>query len=520
MRNRCSVVCTVVLALVWGLNAAPTRATTSIDLSGTYVSDVSFLDCTLTFTQTGSTLTITGPCGLGAPTPTYSFELSGTVDQATGHFSASGVFHGLCETPGSVTLIGTGDGTQFSGTSTCDSLSTPITGTKCNNGVLDANEDCEDGNTEAGDCCSPTCRHDAAGAACASDSNACTRDACDGAGLCVREADPNAIGAPCTPDSNQCTDEVCNAAGVCVQSNNSKPCDDYNPCTGRDTCALGQCVSGPILPECDGPLDVTGDWEVTSNAGMFAASPFRRFVQKGAVMESTDLESGLSYAVGGVNPAIRLLQAVTLVRVFYTVCGEAINATVSADGETFSGRSTTYCGLDGTFGPYEVSGRRCDPVRGCGCDVDVACVTPDRGTRLAAVMRGDKLLTRVRWNHSDLPPTLDDPMGLDVYRVCMRTAGGWFAETALSGNNNWSRTRTGFRYVDVDGPFRRLWLQETESQAAVSALLIPLAPPSLPLRTPVTLRLIRFGPDPACFETTFDEPIVNTAQRFHARDGQ
>lgn len=50
--------------------------------------------------------------------------------------------------------------------------------------MVDLGEDCDDGNTIDGDCCSASCHFEVAGAPCV-DGNTCTGgDACDGAGAC------------------------------------------------------------------------------------------------------------------------------------------------------------------------------------------------------------------------------------------------------------------------------------------------------------------------------------------------
>ena len=54
---------------------------------------------------------------------------------------------------------------------------------------------------------------------------------------------------------------MCDAAGQCLHTNNSAACDDANPCTTADTCALGTCVGGPIAAVCIGSIDLTGDWQ-------------------------------------------------------------------------------------------------------------------------------------------------------------------------------------------------------------------------------------------------------------------
>src|SRR5205823_1172487 len=55
-------------------------------------------------------------------------------------------------------------------------------GSVCGNGLLEASEQCDDGNRADGDCCSSACQFEAIGSRCFSDGNACTADRCDGAG--------------------------------------------------------------------------------------------------------------------------------------------------------------------------------------------------------------------------------------------------------------------------------------------------------------------------------------------------
>ena len=65
----------------------------------------------------------------------------------------------------------------------------------CGNGVVDFNEQCDDGNLADGDCCSSLCQVDADGTPC-SDGDLCTRnDACSG-GVCRGDATPNPVAAP------------------------------------------------------------------------------------------------------------------------------------------------------------------------------------------------------------------------------------------------------------------------------------------------------------------------------------
>ncbi len=72
-------------------------------------------------------------------------------------------------------------------------LSPPCT---CGDGVLDPGEQCDDGNSADGDCCSSFCLFEPHESACADDGSICTVDYCDGAGNCIH---PVPTGAPvCT----------------------------------------------------------------------------------------------------------------------------------------------------------------------------------------------------------------------------------------------------------------------------------------------------------------------------------
>jgi ELWxxDGT repeat protein/cysteine-rich repeat protein len=91
-------------------------------------------------------------------------------------------------------------------------------GAPCGDGVLHAGEECDDGNSRNGDCCTSTCRLEPAGSPCASDANVCTDDVCDGAGACQHV--DNA--APCS-DGDACTSDVC-SEGTCVSTYEAGAC--------------------------------------------------------------------------------------------------------------------------------------------------------------------------------------------------------------------------------------------------------------------------------------------------------
>jgi cysteine-rich repeat protein len=97
--------------------------------------------------------------------------------------------------------------------------------TLCGNAVVDAseNEQCDDGNTSDGDCCSSTCRFDAAGTPCP-DALVCNGDeTCDGIGVCDGGPIP-----PCD-DGTLCTRDFCAEPGGCV--NDDSPVTDCRTAT-------------------------------------------------------------------------------------------------------------------------------------------------------------------------------------------------------------------------------------------------------------------------------------------------
>lgn len=95
--------------------------------------------------------------------------------------------------------------------------------TRCGDGIVDADERCDDSNTKNGDCCSSSCQ-------------------------------ANPAGHACTSDKNLCTDDVCDGLGVCRHANNSLPCDDGAFCTANDVCHDGACQPGPPL-DCSAAAD-------------------------------------------------------------------------------------------------------------------------------------------------------------------------------------------------------------------------------------------------------------------------
>ncbi len=110
---------------------------------------------------------------------------------------------------------------------------------ECGNGLVENGEQCDDGNTNDGDCCNSGCQFESPGSSCADDSDVCTDDVCDG-------------------------------FGICEHPFNSAPCDDGDQCTANDVCQAGVCLGGdscgdgtadPLCgEECDPPDGLTCDF--------------------------------------------------------------------------------------------------------------------------------------------------------------------------------------------------------------------------------------------------------------------
>jgi len=148
----------------------------------------------------------------------------------------------------------------------------------CGDGATHGAEECDDGNTADGDCCTSDCQSEASGTSC-SDGDACTlADTCDGSGSC-QPGSPLACGdelfcngleqcdsaSGCQPgippeldDGLACTDDQCDEdADAVVHVPKDALCDDGIPCTvGSCNAAVG-CVFEP-LPVCGAFLPSAG----------------------------------------------------------------------------------------------------------------------------------------------------------------------------------------------------------------------------------------------------------------------
>jgi cysteine-rich repeat protein len=205
----------------------------------------------------------------------------GFIDPATGVFEVD-----LGPTPGgpglppcpNATASGTvaADGQTFTGElqsyffkitppAGCFGVFSLLSGTRsrCGDGVVDAGEQCDDGNAADGDCCSRFCGFEAPGSSCGGE---CGSESCDGTGACVPLpaticgttchpgtcsgggcvlGAPAAVDTPCESDFSRCTADTCNGTGLCGGTSMPVVCATCATCD-----VVGGCLDAP-RPACD-----------------------------------------------------------------------------------------------------------------------------------------------------------------------------------------------------------------------------------------------------------------------------
>lgn len=109
----------------------------------------------------------------------------------------------------------------------------------CGNGVPEGIEECDDGNTQDGDCCSSDCAFEAVGSSCADAAFCNGNETCDGSGACL-----SGLPVVCN-DGVACTSDACDEANDrCASVPDNTACtSDGLFCTGQEICdAVVGCV--------------------------------------------------------------------------------------------------------------------------------------------------------------------------------------------------------------------------------------------------------------------------------------
>src|SRR5262249_60197023 len=107
----------------------------------------------------------------------------------------------------------------------------------CGDGILDAGETCDDGNTLPNDCCSPTCQIEPASTICRPATGPCdVQETCNGSATCPADV-LRLAGTMCRAGAG-----VCDGAEVCNGSSGACPPDVKSTAVCRP--AVGPCDGG------------------------------------------------------------------------------------------------------------------------------------------------------------------------------------------------------------------------------------------------------------------------------------
>lgn len=122
----------------------------------------------------------------------------------------------------------------------------------CGNSILEGDEQCDDGNTNNGDCCSSTCQYESAATVCRAMGGICDKpELCDGAGTCPADTYNST-------DVCRASAGICDIAETCPGTGVNCPTDAFN--NSADVCRPSEGVCD-IAEYCDGinttcPFDI------------------------------------------------------------------------------------------------------------------------------------------------------------------------------------------------------------------------------------------------------------------------
>ncbi len=192
--------------------------------------------------------------GVQVAAKSANFGSSSSADMQIGSFNTTNYFDGsmdeirISQTVRSAEWISAAYNNQ-NDPSSFYTVGSEETGGMCGNSTVDPGEDCDDGNTVGGDCCSATCQFEPLGSPC-DDGLFCNGTETCSSGVCGGSS-----GDPCPgPDGDDDCQESCDeAADNCLADDpDGSACDDGLFCSGTETCSAGVC-GGSTGDPCPGP---------------------------------------------------------------------------------------------------------------------------------------------------------------------------------------------------------------------------------------------------------------------------
>ncbi|NOS67808.1 MAG: DUF4215 domain-containing protein [Candidatus Peribacteraceae bacterium] len=256
-------------------------------------------------------------------------------------------------------------------------------GAVCGNGAVTGAEQCDDGNTTNGDCCSSTCSYEASGASCGATKGVCdVQDTCNGSGTCTDNG-YQASGTSCRAAVG-----VCDEAETCTGSSGSCPsdgklssvcravaglCDSEESCDGvNDACPADAFLSAASTCRAD-----AGQCDVAENCtGASASCPSDSFEADGTTCSSGQCAAGSCVSCVNNTPCTALNTTCAtytcdvanhVCEASYTASGTACTADAEACTQDICSGSSATCSH-----PAGNSGTSCRAKAGV-CDVAEAC---------------------------------------------------------------------------------------------------------------------------------------------------
>ncbi|MFP6580218.1 MAG: hypothetical protein VCC02_10525, partial [Myxococcota bacterium] len=158
----------------------------------------------------------------------------------------------------------------------------------CGDGNVEGTEECDDGGTSDGDCCSSTCQYETTGSACGdgTDTLCDSADSCDGSGSC--QDNLAAAATTCGDAGGECIiQDLCDGAGACSDNGyvaNGTACGDGTDtlCDSADSCdGSGSCQTNFAAISVECRVDA-GECDVAESCDGVGACPADGFETAGS----------------------------------------------------------------------------------------------------------------------------------------------------------------------------------------------------------------------------------------------